>query len=163
MLRLMMHHYSSRYTVHKGMSSIRSRIWGLLTEFTPWYYRKVFKMDIGDNVLIARTATLDKNINPRGIHIGNNVMILRGAMILAHDHCRGEGGKGKLFDTYIGNNTVIGVNSLILPGVNIGNNCVVGGGTIVTKDVPDGCIVVGNPARVVKTGIRVSELGQIIR
>ncbi len=44
----------------------------------------------------------------------------------------------------------IGANAIILPGVTIGQNSVVGGGSIVTKDVPDYCVVVGNPAKVIK-------------
>jgi acetyltransferase-like isoleucine patch superfamily enzyme len=53
-------------------------------------------------------------------------------------------------------NCFVGVNSLICPGVHIGNECVVGGGTIVTKDVPDNCMVVGVPAKIVKTGIHMN-------
>lgn len=44
----------------------------------------------------------------------------------------------------------IGANSIILPGVCVGENSVVGAGSIVTKDVPEYSVVVGNPARVVK-------------
>lgn len=49
----------------------------------------------------------------------------------------------------------IGANSTILPGVVIGRNAFVGAGSVVVRDVPDGVVVVGNPARVVK---RVEEL-----
>jgi len=44
----------------------------------------------------------------------------------------------------------IGVNVTILPGVTIGENAVVGAGAVVTKDVPDNAVVVGNPARVIR-------------
>lgn len=44
----------------------------------------------------------------------------------------------------------IGANSLILPGVNIGDGAVVGAGSVVTKDVPKGAVVGGNPARILK-------------
>lgn len=44
----------------------------------------------------------------------------------------------------------IGANSTILPGVVVGRNCMVGAGSVVTRDVPDGKVVVGNPAKVVK-------------
>jgi acetyltransferase-like isoleucine patch superfamily enzyme len=49
----------------------------------------------------------------------------------------------------------IGANSTILPGVVIGENALVGAGSVVVDDVPDGAVVVGNPARVIK---RVDEL-----
>ena len=51
----------------------------------------------------------------------------------------------------VGSNTFIGTKVLIMKGVDIGENCVVGAGSIVTKSVPDGSIVAGIPARVVKS------------
>ena len=50
----------------------------------------------------------------------------------------------------IGDNVWIGGNTVILPGVYIGNNAVIGAGSVVTKDIPDWCIAVGNPCRVQK-------------
>lgn len=144
------------------MSKLRMKLWGVLSDFIPNYYRHFLKMDIGRNVVIARTATLDKNVNPRGIHIGDNTWVLRNAMILAHDHCRGTHGKSRLFDTYIGRNCVIGINSIILPGVTIGDHCVVAAGAVVTKNTPPNSMVAGNPAMIIKTGVKVSDNGQII-
>jgi maltose O-acetyltransferase len=51
----------------------------------------------------------------------------------------------------IGDNVWIGGSAVINPGVTIGDNSVVGSGAVVTKDVPDGVVVQGNPASVVKT------------
>ena len=48
--------------------------------------------------------------------------MLSGAMILAHDHCR-----SLKADTYIGKNCVIGVRSIIMPGLSVGNQVVIGG------------------------------------
>ena len=45
----------------------------------------------------------------------------------------------------------VGANATILPGVHIGSNCVVAANSVVTKDVPDGSVVAGNPARVITT------------
>jgi acetyltransferase-like isoleucine patch superfamily enzyme len=56
-------------------------------------------------------------------------------------------------DTYIGKNTFIGVGAIILPGVNIGDEVIIGAGAVVTKDIPSNTIAVGNPARVIKSGI----------
>lgn len=142
------------------MSWLRQRMWSVVSGIVPTYYRKCYKMDIGRNVVIAKTVQLDTSVNPRGIHIGDNTWVLFNAMILAHDHCRGKNGKGALFDTYIGRNCVIGVNSIILPGVSVGDSCVVAAGAVVTKDIPPNTVVAGNPAKVIRTGIRV-ENGQI--
>ena len=47
----------------------------------------------------------------------------------------------------VGNYTSIGENCMIMPGVTIGERCVIGGGSVVTKSIPDGCMVAGNPAK----------------
>lgn len=51
---------------------------------------------------------------------------------------------------YIGDNCYIGTGSTILGPVRIGNNVTIGAGSIVTKDIPDNCVVAGNPARIIK-------------
>ena len=87
------------------------------------------------------------------IYIGNNVTISNDVQILTHDNsvikvipdCTDIFGMVR-----IGNNTFVGARALILPGVNIGDNCIVGAGSVVTKSVPNGSIIAGNPARVVK-------------
>jgi acetyltransferase-like isoleucine patch superfamily enzyme len=52
--------------------------------------------------------------------------------------------------TKIGDRVWIGANVTILKGVTIGNDAVVGAGSVVTKDVPERAIAVGNPAKVIK-------------
>lgn len=47
----------------------------------------------------------------------------------------------------VGDYSYIGENCMILQGVNIGKCCIIGGGSVVSKSVPDGCIVAGNPAK----------------
>ena len=49
----------------------------------------------------------------------------------------------------IGNNVWIGGSVTILPGVKIGNNVTIGAGSVVTKDIPDNVVAVGNPCRVI--------------
>lgn len=50
----------------------------------------------------------------------------------------------------IGDNVWIGFNAVILKGVNVGKGAIVGANTLITKDVPDFAVIVGNPARIVK-------------
>lgn len=50
----------------------------------------------------------------------------------------------------IGNNVWIGENVCILPGVRVGSGCIIGANSVVTKDIPDNCIIAGAPAKLVK-------------
>ena len=50
----------------------------------------------------------------------------------------------------IGDNVWIGMNSCILPGVEIGNNSIIGSGSVVTKNIPENEIWVGNPAKFIR-------------
>lgn len=145
------------------MATIKKKLWSCLTNLVPNYYRFFYKMEIGQNVKIAFKVKLDTSVNPKGIHIGDNTWVLRNAIVLAHDYCRGTNRKGKTFDTYIGKNCVIGVNSIILPGISVGDHCVIAAGSVVTKNVSPHSMVAGNPAKVIKTGVVVSDYGQIIQ
>lgn len=53
-------------------------------------------------------------------------------------------------EIHIKKNAWIGARVSILPGVTIGENAIVGTGSIVTRDILDNCVAVGNPARVIK-------------
>lgn len=110
-------------------------------------------MKIGSDTQISLKAHLDKT-NPRGIHIGNGTLVAFGAVILSHDLAR-----VLHTDTYVGANCFIGARAIVLPGVHIGDNCVVAAGSVVTHDMPSGCIVGGNPARVIKSGIKTRKWG----
>ena len=50
----------------------------------------------------------------------------------------------------IGGGSYIGINAVIVGNIRIGSHCVVGANSVVTKDVPDYCVAVGSPARVIK-------------
>ena len=53
-------------------------------------------------------------------------------------------------DVHIGENVWIGANTVIVPGVSIGRNSVIGAGSVVTKDIPDNVVAVGNPCRIIR-------------
>ena len=120
------------------------------------YFTGLLGMDIATSARISFGTRLDKT-NPKGIHIGEESYTASGAIIFTHDFCRGIHR-----DTRIGKLCFIGANAIIMCGVRIGDNVVVGSGAIVTKDVPSGCIVAGNPAKIIKEGIRTTKFGQIV-
>ena len=144
-----------------GKLSLRQRIARFLNSLTAKYHR-MRGCHIGKNCYISRRAILDR-AHPKGIHIGDNTRVWLEAMILTHDFSRGLlEGHSMWLDTYIGSNCVIGGRARIMPGVTIGNHVFVGGGSVVTKSVPDHCIVAGNPARIIRTGTVINDDGQII-
>lgn len=76
------------------------------------------------------------------VKIGKNCKILHGVTM------GGRAGHKGL--PIIGDNVVIGTHAQLIGNVKIGNNSIVGAGAIVTHDVPDNVVVVGNPARILK-------------
>lgn len=133
--------------------AIRDRATHVVRAFRGWYLRRIWGMDIGEDVAISMKANLDKS-NPRGIHIGDHTTVTFDAVILAHDYLN-----NRHADTRIGKYCYIGARSIIMPGVTIGDHCIVGTASVVMKDVPSNCLVSGNPARVIETGLRTGRFG----
>ena len=117
-------------------------------------YSKYLGVKFGKNVRILHLPRFGSE--PYLIEIGDNVTITRGVAFVNHD-----GGVALFrkeypgFNVYgkikIGNNVFIGINSIILAGVNVGDNVVIGAGSIVNKDIPDNVVVAGIPAKIIKT------------
>lgn len=86
------------------------------------------------------------------ISIGDNVRFATEVHVFAHDGTpKPYLGYTKIGLVTIGNNTLIGAKSIILPDVKIGNNVIVGCGSVVANDIPDNCVAAGNPAKVIST------------
>lgn len=115
-------------------------------------------MHIGKGSKISRSVLIDDS-RPDLITIGKNVWVTAGCQLLCHqrDLSFYERGKPvmdcplKYAPIVIKDGAHIGIGSIIMPGVTIGKGAVIGAGAVVTKDVPDYCVAVGVPARVVKT------------
>jgi len=121
---------------------------------------------VGTFVEIQKGATIGKNCKIsshsficEGVHIADNCFIGHGVMFTNDLFPRATNADGspqteddwKLMETFVHKGASIGSNATILCGITIGENALVGAGSVVTKDVPANCVVVGNPAKIIKT------------
>ncbi|CAH0356450.1 MAG: acyltransferase [Sphingobium sp.] len=128
----------------------------LLHKIRIGFYNRFWGMDLDPTAKISLTAKLDRTY-PKGVHIGRHSYVTFGATILTHDRTR-----GMYADTRVEENCFIGARALVMPGVTIGRNSIVAAGAIVTKDVPPYSIVAGNPAKIVRTDIKVGRYGRFL-
>lgn len=121
------------------------------------YGKNIF---IGDKVIINMNCTFVDN---NRIEIGNNVLIASNVQIYTATHptdpvarTRQDWKEGMaICNTYalpvrIEDNVWIGGGAILLPGVTVGRNSVIGAGSVVTRSIPENCVAVGNPCRVIK-------------
>ena len=106
---------------------------------------------IGDYTRIGLHNTI---IGP--VTIGSHVNLAQGITVTALNHNFSEADKRideqgvSTGQVVIGDDVWIGANAVVLPNVSIGRHCVIAAGAVVTKDVPDGCVVAGIPAKIIK-------------
>ncbi len=146
-------------------ASTRKKMVIKLREFIRWLLMmphfliltKLYKMNISASARISLGAKLDKTY-PKGIYIDDESYIASGVLIFSHDFSRTI-----YANTYIGKKCFIGANAIIMPGIKIGNEVIVGSGSIVTKDIESNSIVVGNPAKIIKSNINTTVFGKLIQ
>jgi len=104
---------------------------------------------IGEGCVIAPMCSIQSNavlmdnvaVNTAAI-VGHDVVVGESSVISSQVNLGGA--------VTVGNESYIGMGALIREGVNIGSNTIIGMGSVVHKDIPDGVIAMGNPARVLK-------------
>ena len=117
-----------------------------------------FRCDYGYNIEVGENFFANFNcviLDVGKVTIGNNVMFAPNVSIYTaghpiHPDSRNSGYEYGIAVT-IGDNVWVGGNVVINPDVHIGNNVVIGSGSVVTKDIPDNSIAVGNPCRVIRS------------
>lgn len=112
--------------------------------------------DFGRNITIGKRVFINSGCkfqDQGGIIIGDDCLIGHNTVFATLNHGLEPERRGDLHPAPItlGRNVWIGANVTVLPGVTIGDNAVVAAASVVTKDVPENSIVLGSPARVVRT------------
>ncbi|MBK5462548.1 acyltransferase [Peribacillus sp. TH27] len=123
---------------------------------SPIHYARRIGVKIGENCRILSLKPNTFGSEPYLIQIGDHVTITSGVRFVTHDGgvwvFRGENPEIDVFGKIIiGNNVFIGINSIIMPGVEVGNNVVIGAGSVVTKSIPSNTVIGGVPARFICT------------
>lgn len=116
-----------------------------------------FHCDYGKNIEVGENFFANYNLtilDVGKVTIGDNAQIAPNVSIYTaghpiHPDSRNSGYEYGI-EVTIGDNVWLGGNAVIMPGVHIGNNVVIGAGSVVTKDIPDNVIAVGNPCRIVR-------------
>lgn len=143
--------------VRRATRSLRNRVRSTLFLLPAWFspssslrsaFHRLRGARIGDRVEIGYFVIID-NLYPEKVSVGDGATISARSTILAHDESKLYTGKGEelVAETRIQPGAFVGVHSVIMPGVNVGVRAIVGAGSVVTRDVPDGLVVVGVPAR----------------
>lgn len=115
-----------------------------------------FTADFGRNIRLGRRVFINSGCrfqDQGGVTIGDDSLIGHNTVLATLDHDMDPERRGDLHPApiVIGRKVWIGANATILKGVTVGDGAIVGAASVVTKDVPAGAIVVGSPARVVRS------------
>lgn len=135
-------------------------------------FTNLYGCEIGDDVKIGTFVEIQKGakIGNRckisshtficeGVTLADDVFIGHNVTFINDRYPRATNGSGQLqteadwtcVPTFVAQGASIGSGATLLCGINIGENAVIGAGSVVTKDVPAGAVVAGNPARIIKS------------
>lgn len=97
------------------------------------------------DLLYPQMITIEDNVT-----IGSNVMIFAHVNATTNLYLKSHGYARIIKPIHIKSGAIIAPGSIVTAGVTIGENSIIGVGSVVSQDVPDNCVAVGNPVRVVK-------------
>ncbi len=129
----------------------------LLGESDGAFINPPFYCDYGSHIEVGKNFFANYNctiIDVAKVKIGDNCQMAPNVAIYTAGHPLHPVSRNSMYEygisVTIGDNVWIGGNTVIMPGVHIGSNTVIGAGSVVTKDIPDWVVAVGNPCRVIK-------------
>lgn len=124
---------------------------GSFNILAPFWCDYGYNIEIGENFFANHNCVI---LDGAKVKFGDNVFIAPncGFYTAGHpiDAKRRNAGLEYAYPITVGNNVWIGGGVQVMPGVKIGNNVVIGGGSVVTHDIPDGVIAVGNPCKILR-------------
>ena len=149
--------FNHEFTIGFGNPIVRKKIYDKFIELGGIYTSTIspnlnmgsFDINIGDGCNILSGTTFSNSVV-----LGKGCIVYYNSMV-THDCILGDFVELSPGATILGNVTIgdfchIGSNATILPNIKIGKNVIVGAGAVVIKDLPDNCVAVGMPARVIK-------------
>lgn len=123
----------------------------MFTVIAPFYCDYGYNIFLGENFFANHNTVI---LDGGKVTFGDNVFVAPdcGFYTAGHpiDTRRRNAGLEYAYPITVGDNVWFGAGVQVLPGVTIGSNVVIGAGSVVNKDIPDNCVAVGNPCRVIR-------------
>lgn len=142
---------SQLHTKKDLLKNILGKTKGNFTILTPFWCDYGYHIELGKNFYANHNLII---LDEAKVTFGDNVFIAPNCGFYTAGHPidvpRRNQGLEYARPIDIGNNVWIGAGVHVCPGVTIGNNVVIGAGSVVTRDIPDNVIAVGNPCRILK-------------
>lgn len=112
---------------------------------------RTYGMVIGEGCYVAADADIEEAWASH-ITLGVEVTVAPGVRFISHDASTWQSlGATRVGVIEVGNRSFIGAFSIVMPNVRIGSDTIIAAGSVVTQNIPDGVVVAGNPARVIKS------------
>lgn len=121
------------------------------TVIAPFYCDYGYNITLGENFFANHNTVI---LDCAKVTFGDNVFVAPNCGFYTAGHPidiqRRNAGLEYAYPITVGDNVWIGAGVHVLPGVTIGSNVVIGAGSVVNRDIPDNCVAVGNPCRVIR-------------